>query len=68
LAKIIEVEAWDGAWYRRAYFDDGTPLGFQRKSRSPHRSLPQTWAAISGAGDPNRVEVDAAITGGKPRA
>ena len=57
LAKIIEVEAWDGAWYRRAYFDDGTPLGSSENLEARIDSLPQTWAAISGAGNPNRVEV-----------
>src|SRR5882757_1794538 len=57
LAKTIDAQAWDGAWYRRAYFDDGTPLGSRKNNEARIDSLPQTWAAISGAGDSNRIEV-----------
>ncbi len=57
LAKTIEAQAWDGAWYRRAYFDDGAPLGSRENTEARIDSLPQTWAAISGAGDSDRVEV-----------
>ncbi|MDQ3200450.1 MAG: protein ndvB, partial [Verrucomicrobiota bacterium] len=56
LAKTIEAEGWDGAWYRRGYFDDGTPLGSSENLEAKIDSLPQTWAAISGAGQPERVE------------
>jgi cyclic beta-1,2-glucan synthetase len=42
-------EAWDGAWYRRAYFDDGTPLGTAGADECRIDVLPQAWAVISGA-------------------
>ncbi len=58
LRAAVEKEGWDGQWYRRAFFDDGTPLG----SASPNDSgecridsLPQSWAVISGAGLPERA-------------
>jgi cyclic beta-1,2-glucan synthetase len=57
LAKTIDAQAWDGAWYRRAYFDDGAPLGSKENAEARIDSLPQTWAAISGAGSPDRVDV-----------
>jgi cyclic beta-1,2-glucan glucanotransferase len=57
LAKIIDAKAWDGAWYRRAYFDDGTPIGSSENLEARIDSLPQTWAAMSGAGDPDRLEI-----------
>jgi cellobiose phosphorylase len=57
LARTVNAQAWDGAWYRRAYFDDGTPLGSSENTEARIDSLPQTWAAISGAGDSDRVEI-----------
>lgn len=57
LAQTIDGQAWDGAWYRRGYFDDGTPLGSSENAEARIDSLPQTWAAISGAGDSERVDV-----------
>ena len=54
LAQVIEDNAWDGAWYRRAYFDDGTPLGSAANMEDRIDCLPQAWAVISGAGDPER--------------
>jgi cellobiose phosphorylase len=57
LAKTVDAQAWDGAWYRRAYFDDGTPLGSKKNTEARIDSLPQTWAAISAAGDSDRIEV-----------
>jgi cellobiose phosphorylase len=51
----IEANAWDGAWYLRAYFDDGTPLGSSRNDECQIDALPQTWAVISGAADPERA-------------
>ncbi|MGE5213398.1 MAG: GH36-type glycosyl hydrolase domain-containing protein [Nitrospirota bacterium] len=57
LAKTVDAQAWDGAWYRRAYFDDGTPLGSRKNLEARIDSIPQTWAAISGAGDPDRLGV-----------
>ena len=57
LAQTIDAQAWDGAWYRRGYFDDGTAFGSKECAEDRIDSLPQTWAAISGAGNPDRVEV-----------
>ncbi len=57
LAQAVETQAWDGAWYRRGYVDDGTPFGSKENAEARIDSLPQTWAAISGAGDSNHVEV-----------
>jgi cyclic beta-1,2-glucan synthetase len=54
LRQNIEQHAWDGEWYRRAYFDDGTPLGSQADPECQIDSLPQSWSVISGAGDPAR--------------
>jgi len=51
----IEEHAWDGEWYRRAYFDDGTPLGSAGNLECQIDSLPQSWAQLSGAGAPDRV-------------
>ncbi|HWA82898.1 MAG TPA: protein ndvB, partial [Fimbriimonadaceae bacterium] len=55
LAAKIEKEAWDGEWYRRAYFDDGTPLGSKTSPEAQIDSLPQSWAAITGAGSKERA-------------
>jgi cellobiose phosphorylase len=55
LRTSIDASAWDGAWYRRAYFDDGTPLGSASNAECQIDSLPQSWAQLSGAGDPARV-------------
>src|SRR5207249_2247469 len=57
LAKTIDAQAWDGAWYRRAYLDDGAPLGSRENAEARIDSLPQTWAAISGTGSPHHVDV-----------
>ena len=50
----VEESAWDGEWYRRAYFDNGSPVGSRENSEAQIDSLPQSWAVISGAGDPQR--------------
>jgi len=55
LANVIENNGWDGAWYRRAYFDDGTPLGSKDSPEAMIDSLAQSWAVISGAGEPTRI-------------
>lgn len=47
LEEIIENKAWDGNWYRRAYFDDGTPLGSKDNMEDKIDSLPQSWSIIS---------------------
>jgi cellobiose phosphorylase len=55
LRVALEAHAWDGAWYRRAYFDDGAPLGSAQNDECRIDSMPQTWAVISGAADPARA-------------
>ena len=54
LAGQIEKHAWDGQWYRRAYFDNGEPLGSAQNAECRIDSLPQSWATIAGVGDPER--------------
>ncbi len=54
LARAIEQTAWDGEWYLRGWFDDGTPLGSAASTEARIDSLPQSWAWIAGAGDPER--------------
>lgn len=55
LAARLEREAWDGDWYRRAYFDDGTPLGSKDNAECRIDSIAQSWAVLSGVGSPERV-------------
>lgn len=50
----IEENGWDGNWYRRAYFDDGSPLGSAINSECQIDSIAQSWSVLSGAGDPVR--------------
>jgi cyclic beta-1,2-glucan synthetase len=51
----LEAEAWDGEWYKRAFFDDGTPLGSAENDECQIDSIAQSWAVISGAADPERA-------------
>ncbi|HUF12038.1 MAG TPA: glucoamylase family protein [Longimicrobiales bacterium] len=53
-ARAVEDHGWDGEWYRRAYFDDGTPLGSAQNEECRIDSIAQSWSVISGAGDPAR--------------
>ena len=55
LRSAIEATAWDGAWYRRAYFDDGTPLGSVQNDECQIAAIPQAWSVISGMADPARA-------------
>ena len=55
LIDSIECEAWDGSWYRRAYFDDGTPLGSIQNTECRIDSISQSWSVISGAARPKRM-------------
>jgi len=50
----VETEAWDGQWYRRAFFDNGTVLGSAKNIECRIDSIAQSWAVISGAGDKTR--------------
>src|SRR5262249_29151648 len=56
LCAALEEHAWGGRWYRRAYFDDGTPLGSDQNDECKIDSIAQTWAVISGAADPQRAQ------------
>jgi cyclic beta-1,2-glucan synthetase len=57
LTVAVERDAWDGTWYRRAYFDDGTPLGTRGADECRIDAIAQAWAVISGAGDPERARI-----------
>ncbi|MGX8881815.1 GH36-type glycosyl hydrolase domain-containing protein [Methylovorus sp. SPW-M1] len=57
LRQHIEAHAWDGSWYRRAYFDDGPPLGSSSNSECQIDSISQSWAIISGGGNPMRARM-----------
>ena len=50
----VERDGWDGAWYRRAYYDDGTPLGSAQGDECRIDAIAQSWSVISGAGRPER--------------
>ncbi|MCI0362799.1 MAG: hypothetical protein L0219_02890 [Phycisphaerales bacterium] len=50
----IDLHAWDGEWYRRAYFDNGEPLGSSTNPECKIDSLPQSWSVLSRAGDQER--------------
>jgi cyclic beta-1,2-glucan synthetase len=55
LTGMLEL-AWDGDWYRRAYFDDGTPLGSVQNEECKLDSLTQSWAVLAGTAEPRRAE------------
>ncbi|WP_341929180.1 GH36-type glycosyl hydrolase domain-containing protein [Methyloversatilis discipulorum] len=54
LRRNIEKHAWDGAWYRRAWFDDGTPLGSALNAECSIDSISQSWSVLSGGGEADR--------------
>jgi cellobiose phosphorylase len=55
--EAIEAHGWDGAWYRRAFFDDGSPLGSAHSAEAKIDSIAQSWSVISGAADPERARL-----------
>jgi cyclic beta-1,2-glucan synthetase len=55
LSRTLEEHGWDGDWYRRAYYDDGTPLGSAENTECQIDSIAQSWAVLSGAADPMRA-------------
>ena len=57
LRPSIEDSGWDGEWYRRAYFDDGSPLGSQTNEECQIDSIAQSWSVLSGAGDSERAHM-----------
>ncbi len=52
LQQALEANGWDGEWYRRAYYDDGTPLGSAQNQECRIDSIAQSWGVLSGAADP----------------
>ncbi len=54
LRERLAADAWDGNWYRRAWFDDGTPLGSAQNEQCRIDSIAQSWSVLSGAGEPQR--------------
>nr|WP_242518249.1 MULTISPECIES: glucoamylase family protein [Thiorhodovibrio] len=55
LRENLEQHGWDGDWYRRAYFDDGTPLGSATSAECSIDSIAQSWSVLSGVADPGRA-------------
>ncbi len=55
LRRALEESGWDGEWYRRGYYDDGTPLGSDRDEECRIDALAQSWAVLSGAAHPERA-------------
>ena len=55
LGQALERSAWDSGWYRRAYYDDGTPLGSAENRECQIDSIAQSWAVLSGGADPARA-------------
>jgi cyclic beta-1,2-glucan synthetase len=56
-ATAVESSGWDGEWYRRAYYDDGSPLGSRESDDCKIDSIAQSWSVISGAANPERSRV-----------
>lgn len=54
LRQNIELHGWDGQWYLRAFFDDGSPLGSSSNAECRIDSIAQSWSVLSGAGADNR--------------
>jgi cyclic beta-1,2-glucan synthetase len=63
LRNALERESWDGGWYRRGYFDDGTALGSAASTECRIDSIAQSWGVISGAADPARAALAMAAVG-----
>ena len=55
LRAALESDGWDGDWYRRAFFDDGSPLGSAVNAECRIDSIAQSWSVLSGAADPARA-------------
>jgi cyclic beta-1,2-glucan synthetase len=55
LRQALERNGWDGAWYLRAFYDDGAPLGSAQDTECQIDSIAQSWAVLSRAGEPGRA-------------
>jgi cyclic beta-1,2-glucan synthetase len=56
LGHALSEHGWDGGWYRRAYYDDGTPIGSAHAAPPHIDSIAQSWAVLSGAGEPEKIQ------------
>lgn len=56
LTRALESKAWDGNWYRRAFFDDGTSLGTAASDECRIDSIAQSWSVLAGVADPARAK------------
>ncbi len=56
LRENLDRHGWDGQWYRRAYFDDGTPLGSAENEECQIDAISQSWSVLSGAAATSRTE------------
>lgn len=56
LDAALQDAGWDGAWYRRGYYDDGSPLGSAQSDECRIDALVQAWAVLSGAAPPDRAD------------
>lgn len=56
LTAILNDVAWDGKWYKRAFFKDGTPLGSKENDECKIDGISQSWAVISGAGEKEKIK------------
>ncbi|MEX0856465.1 MAG: glucoamylase family protein [Gemmatimonadota bacterium] len=57
VCEAVEAHGWDGEWYRRAFFDDGTPLGSRDSREARIDSIAQSWGVLSEAADPTRARI-----------
>ncbi len=53
--EAIEQQGWDGEWYRRGYYDDGTPLGSRQNTECRIDAIAQSWGVLTGAANPERA-------------
>ena len=56
MAAIVNKVAWDGAWYARAYDDEGKPIGVSAEPRHKINLIPQAWSIIGEVADPKRAQ------------
>jgi len=56
IREALENSAWDGDWYRRAYYDNGAPLGSKQSEECQIDSIAQSWGVLSGAAQPERAQ------------
>ena len=57
LGDALNEAGWDGGWYRRAYYDDGTPLGTAASDECRIDAIAQAWSVLSGAAPADRAEI-----------